>query len=90
MNECLGVHECDLCPLGEGPEGNRELSIRGVPGVVYAAPLLVSHYVSVHGYLPPREFVDAVLSVRRHRRTSGSVWARAGPWVMGACAAGRG
>jgi len=28
----------------------------------YAAPTLVHHYVSVHEYSPPADFVDAVLS----------------------------
>ncbi|WP_457757930.1 DUF7919 family protein [Streptomyces rubiginosohelvolus] len=31
-------------------------------GVAYAAPELVAHYVEAHGYLPPIEFMEAVLS----------------------------
>ncbi|SEO35201.1 DUF7919 family protein [Actinacidiphila rubida] len=63
MNQCLGKHECDLCPPGEGPEGNGELRIPGAPGVAYAAPSLVTHYVAAHGYRPPGAFVDAVFAV---------------------------
>ncbi|MFI6359491.1 hypothetical protein ACIBJF_44520 [Streptomyces sp. NPDC050743] len=63
MNDCLGVHECDLCPEGEAPEGNGEIRIPGEPGIAYAAPFLISHYVTAHGYRPPQVFVDAVLAV---------------------------
>ncbi|UWE13291.1 DUF7919 family protein [Actinacidiphila bryophytorum] len=63
MNECLGFHECGLCPEGEAPEGNGEVRIPGATGVAYAAPFLVGHYVTAHGYRPPQAFVDAVLAV---------------------------
>ncbi|SFK49543.1 hypothetical protein [Streptomyces pini] len=63
MNVCLGTHECDLCPEGEAPEGNGEVRIPGAPGIAYAAPFLVTHYVTAHGYRPPQVFVDAVLAV---------------------------
>ncbi|MEU9839364.1 hypothetical protein AB0C69_09110 [Actinomadura sp. NPDC048032] len=63
MNVCLGVHECDLCPPGEGPEGNGEVRIPGAPGLAYAAPSLIIHYITEHGYQPPEAFVDAVLAV---------------------------
>ncbi|GHF67768.1 hypothetical protein GCM10018790_52180 [Kitasatospora xanthocidica] len=63
MNVCLGVHECDLCPPGEGPEGNGEIRIPGAPSIAYAAPFLIGHYVTAHGYRPPAAFVDAVLAV---------------------------
>lgn len=63
MNVCLGVHECDLCPPGEGPEGNGEIRIPGAPRVAYAAPSLITHYVAVHSYLPPSVFIDAVLTL---------------------------
>ncbi|KAF3465627.1 hypothetical protein [Streptomyces sp. Tu 3180] len=63
MNVCLGVHECDLCPGDGAPEGNGEVRIPGGPGIAYAAPSLVTHYVTAHGYRPPQVFVDAVLAV---------------------------
>lgn len=31
-------------------------------GVGYAAPELIAHYVEAHDYLPPTEFIEAVLS----------------------------
>ncbi|GAA0964668.1 hypothetical protein [Actinocorallia libanotica] len=63
MNQCLGTHECDLCPPEEAPEGNGEVRIPGPPGVAYAAPVLVAHYITAHGYRPPQAFIDAVLAV---------------------------
>ncbi|SBT42774.1 DUF7919 family protein [Micromonospora auratinigra] len=64
VNLCLGYHECDLCPPGQRPpEGNGELRVPGAPGVAYAAPVLIGHYVTGHGYRPPPEFVAAVLAV---------------------------
>jgi hypothetical protein len=30
-------------------------------GCVYVAPSLIAHYIRVHRYVPPREFVDAVM-----------------------------
>lgn len=67
MNECLGVHDCDLCPPGEGPSGNGEVRIPGAPGIAYAAPVLVVHYIAAHGYRPPRSFVEAGPRGRRRR-----------------------
>ncbi|MFF4548595.1 hypothetical protein [Streptomyces sp. NPDC001435] len=64
MNVCLGVHECDLCPeAGEALEGNGEIRIPGEIGIAYAAPFLITHYITVHGYRPPQVFIDAVLDV---------------------------
>ncbi|MCF3133841.1 DUF7919 family protein [Streptomyces olivochromogenes] len=63
MNVCLGVHECDLCPAEEGPEGNGEVRIPGESGIAYAAPFLITHYITTHGYQPPQAFIDAVLAV---------------------------
>lgn len=65
MNVCLGAHRCDLCPDQEtsAPEGNGEVRIPGEPGIAYAAPFLIAHYVTAHGYRPPQVFIDAVLAV---------------------------
>lgn len=63
MNVCLGQHECDLCPPEDPPEGNGEVRIPGPPGIAYAAPFLISHYIAAHGYQPPQVFMDAVLAV---------------------------
>lgn len=63
MDVCLGVHECDLCSEEEAPTGNGEVRIPGGPGFAYAAPFLITHYITAHGYRPPHAFMDAVLAV---------------------------
>ncbi|MEV7389684.1 hypothetical protein [Streptomyces sp. NPDC091215] len=63
MNVCLGVHRCDLCREEDALEGNGEIRIPGKPGIAYAAPFLLTHYVTAHGYCPPQAFIDAVLAV---------------------------
>ncbi|UUQ64641.1 hypothetical protein NLK61_26125 [Pseudomonas fuscovaginae UPB0736] len=36
-----------------------------IPGreVIYASPLLILHYIEVHNYLPPAEFISAIEGV---------------------------
>ena len=53
----LGHHTCEWCGLTQG-QGNL-----GVPAssLLYVAPEMVHHYVSVHRYRPPAAFVDAVM-----------------------------
>jgi len=43
--------------------GNGEIRVLSAEGegVIYVAPVLILHYVKVHGYRPPQSFVDAVL-----------------------------
>ena len=71
-----GFHLCELCDANEpvrlistsGDElllGSAELwfpSLGGGP--VYVAPDLIAHYVRVHGYAPPDEFIATVLATR--------------------------
>jgi hypothetical protein len=77
VNLYRGSHICEFCPdppkrLSPGgilmlyppPEtmGNGEIRVSGHSGLVYVAPVLVVHYVGVHKYLPPAEFIEAVVS----------------------------
>ncbi|MCX2179948.1 hypothetical protein KV205_05300 [Streptomyces sp. SKN60] len=95
VNQALGLHECDLCPVPldasrpwyEPRPGHRragagtgEIRVPGAPGTAYAAPQLIGHYVADHGYLPPREFVDAVLAFDLQDR-SAAYPAIAFPWI---------
>ena len=78
VNLYLGFHVCEFCPpppKGLSPDGfwmskpvpgttgNGEIRVPGQNGVVYVAPVLVVHYVEAHGYVPPVEFVDAVVAL---------------------------
>jgi hypothetical protein len=55
-----GTYACDFCEGRNKPAGSAEIRVPG-QGRVYAAPELVYHYVAVHDYLPPEEFIEAVL-----------------------------
>jgi hypothetical protein len=52
-----GPHTCEFC--GQFHAGGNF----GVPsnGLLYVCPDMIAHYVRVHEYLPPQEFIDAVL-----------------------------
>jgi hypothetical protein len=62
----LGFKECSLCLAvglkSPGPIWSQENIF--IPGsrVVYVAPGGIVHYVEMHEYLPPSEFVESVLS----------------------------
>jgi len=75
VNLYRGVHYCEFCPeplfekiedrlvskkIRDCPNGNGEIHVQGKDGVVYKAPVLVAHYVEVHKYLPPAEFIAAL------------------------------
>jgi hypothetical protein len=53
-----GPHTCELC--GDF----HAAGFVGVPGdgILFVAPEMVAHYVDDHGYLPPADFVEAVLA----------------------------
>ena len=65
-------HRCDLCsnaPSGllsvtfqsqTAQLGAAEIRVLDHQGRVYAAPDLIFHYVTVHRYRPPKEFIAAV------------------------------
>ena len=72
LNLTRGWQACGFCG---NAKGNGEIRVQGADGQVYAAPQMIHHYVTVHGYQPPEEFIAAVLSCEsrggaRKRRTS--------------------
>jgi hypothetical protein len=54
-----------------GTTGDGEIRVIGADGVTYAAPVLLLHYVVVHKYSPPQQFVEAVLRADATRTISG-------------------
>jgi hypothetical protein len=65
-----GIHECEFCP-GQSSyfaERNGERLLLGTAEIrvfsktdgLYAAPTLMYHYVRVHKYRPPDEFIEAL------------------------------
>lgn len=62
INHMRGFHNCDLCAGGRGVSGNGEIRVEH-KGVIYAAPALIHHYITEHGYYPPEEFIIAVMEM---------------------------
>lgn len=67
-----GAHECEIC--GEKPYainrngrekvlGASEIWVPNGNNEYYASPSMIIHYISAHGYKPPREYVDAIIAV---------------------------
>jgi len=60
-----GVMSCSLCLFAglpsPGPIWSQENIFVPGSGVVYVAPGGITHYIEAHSYLPPPEFVEAVL-----------------------------
>jgi hypothetical protein len=78
VNLYRGSHLCEFCPPPPkelspggtwmvkpplGTTGNGEIRVSGLDGTVYVAPVLIAHYVEAHQYVPPAEFVDAVMAL---------------------------
>lgn len=71
-----GLHRCEFCARPEGVAlrppisarddegqfivGGAEIRVVGPAGVTFAAPDMIIHYVTEHGYRPPDEFLDAL------------------------------
>lgn len=55
-----GLHECELC--GSQPAADTGHILVPVQGVLFVAPAMVVHYIESHGYRPPDQFVEAVMS----------------------------
>lgn len=71
-HQTRGWHACTLCPRPVDTPvmfrtmrralalGDAEIRVKGLNGRTYAAPDLIVHYVAVHGYRPPDEFIEAL------------------------------
>lgn len=61
----MGSHGCALCEMGPPPWRRfRAAGNLGVPsaGLLFVAPEMIAHYVEVHRYRPPDEFIAAVMA----------------------------
>ncbi len=54
-----GFHFCEFC--NKGAYCHAEIRVLGAKAI-YAAPVLIHHYVIAHNYKPPEEFIEATLS----------------------------
>src|SRR5262245_20519946 len=64
-----GIHQCEFCHdesnfterYGETLLlGDSEIRVFSPDGNIFAAPTLIYHYVNVHDYKPPDEFIKAL------------------------------
>jgi hypothetical protein len=56
-----GFHVCPFCSDPRA-RGSAEIEVSGENGRRYAAPTLIVHYIEDHKYLPPSEFISAVVA----------------------------
>jgi hypothetical protein len=59
FSQFLGYHECNLCQF-EGKLGIKNIFVPH-NNKIYVCPELITHYINDHLYLPPNEFIEAVL-----------------------------
>jgi hypothetical protein len=65
-----GIHDCEFCPSCSAHKAERkgeslllgaaEVRVFSGDGRTYAGPTLIYHYVAVHHYKPPDEFMQAL------------------------------
>lgn len=70
VEQTRGMHDCEFCPVGSARYfernghrlllGTSEIRVFSRDGQIYAAPTLIYHYVAVHRYKPPDEFLQAL------------------------------
>lgn len=53
-----GIHPCEFCYKAGG---SSEIWVSSKDGQIYSSPSLIVHYIEHHGYLPPKEFLDAII-----------------------------
>jgi hypothetical protein len=75
INVMRGFHVCSFCPEPTAAMDHYEIRVPGRPGVMFAAPALVGHYVAAHSYRPPREFIEGV------REYDGGWVKEPSPWI---------
>lgn len=57
-----GVHACALCQY-DGPHSSGALYVPSEgEGLIYVAPMAITHYIASHWYQPPPAFIAAVLA----------------------------
>jgi hypothetical protein len=47
--------------LEDGRFSSAEIRVSGQDGRIYASPVMLLHYVQAHDYLPPNDFIGAVM-----------------------------
>lgn len=77
-----GVHACELCQFE--PEAAATANVFVPNGkFIYVAPALILHYINAHGYAPPDEFCEAVLTCPDTRSMDYKRLLLASGWILG-------
>jgi len=58
-NKVILDPNCSWARWADERSSNGEIRVSG-EGIIFAAPVLIVHYIEVHNYLPPTEFLRAV------------------------------
>ncbi len=74
VNLTRGFQECPFCGASglaiTNQKGNKiyigdaEIRVKSKKGRIFAAPTLIIHYVKEHSYLPPQEFIEAIMECK--------------------------
>lgn len=70
-----GFHVCEFCSADkinnfELPKiGNGHIKVKLDNQFSFWAPTMIHHYISVHNYLPPQAFIDAVMRLKEIENT---------------------
>lgn len=76
VNPIRGTHPCNICgehSFDSALIGSCELWVPSTRDVIYAAPSMIVHYIEIHGYKPPEQFISAVLQIDIHREYDGQL-----------------
>jgi hypothetical protein len=65
-------HSC----FEDGRFSSAEIRVRGADGRTYASPVMILHHVQAHGYLPPEDFVEAVMQTVCNANEEDEAYAR--------------
>lgn len=57
----LGYHLCDFCDYVNVELGATTIWL-AYKDKIYVFPMLITHYIESHSYLPPPEFMEAILN----------------------------
>jgi hypothetical protein len=64
-----GFHVCEFCKADRNDTakwakiGNGHIKVNYRNKYSFWAPTMIHHYISVHNYMPPQEFIDAVMEL---------------------------
>jgi hypothetical protein len=79
VNNIRGIHPCNLCGedaikiegrRGEIFLGSSEIWLPTNEGY-FASPSMILHYIEDHDYLPPQQFIDAVMLMNMEKQFNG-------------------